>query len=414
MRILITFILLSNICLGQGTWVQKNNLGGIERYGAVGFSVNGKGYVGLGKGTSWLDLYEDLWEYDPVTDSWTQKADFPGGKRDGALGIGINGKGYIGTGMDPDQIIHSDWWEYNAQNNLWTQKASFPGGSRFYMNGFDANNAVFVGLGSNISFNTFNDWWKYDPSTNSWQQQDNLPGPTRTLSTGFTLNDQIYICTGLNVTNNGNYIYLNDLWKFDPINNSWEQKNNFPGPKRAEAHGFSLGNSGYLGLGTKFIGSGTVSDIWRYNPNLDTWQQISNFEGGLREMVSGFTIDCKHYVCAGWINDQEQQNDLWEFSLDTCYTEPPIEPVVENNAYIIPNVFTPNNDDVNDFWSTNFKDDSEYLIILNRWGQVIIRLDLDNPKWDGKSEGEPCPEGVYFYRGNIRGEEKSGFFHLLR
>jgi gliding motility-associated-like protein len=407
------FLLCTHLSFAQGAWVQKNNLLGISRYNPVGFNANGKGYIGLGKGNSNAELFKDFWEYNPVTDTWTQKADFPGGKRVGALGISINDKGYVGTGSNPDQNLQNDWWEYNAQFNFWLQKADFPGGGRDGMTGFSLEGAAYLGTGLTSSFVPCQDWWRYDPNTDSWLQRANLPGPSRAYAAGFVIDSKVFIGTGFGFQS-GSFNYLNDFWEYDIATDNWVQKNNFPGGKRGEAHGFSLGSTGYLGLGTKLIGSGTVDDFWRYFPNSDNWQQISDFGGGLREMTSGFTIECKHYICAGFINDQDQKNDLWEFSLDTCYTAPPEPPVVETEGYFIPNVFSPNGDNSNDFWTTNFIDKSEYLMILNRWGQVITEINMDQPKWDGSSNGEPSTDGVYFYRGMMRGENKSGYFHLVR
>jgi len=41
---------------------------------------------------------KDFWEYDPVANTWTQKADFGGTTRQRAVGFSIGGKGYIGLG----------------------------------------------------------------------------------------------------------------------------------------------------------------------------------------------------------------------------------------------------------------------------------------------------------------------------
>ena len=53
----------------QGTWPQKNNFSRIERCVGIGFSINGKGYIGLGKGASLLDPHKDFWQYDSVSDT---------------------------------------------------------------------------------------------------------------------------------------------------------------------------------------------------------------------------------------------------------------------------------------------------------------------------------------------------------
>jgi gliding motility-associated-like protein len=86
----------------------------------------------------------------------------------------------------------------------------------------------------------------------------------------------------------------------------------------------------------------------------------------------------------------------------------------DDQQYTLPNIFTPNDDQSNDIWTTNFNDSTEFVIILNRWGNEIVRLDLEKSEWDGTWNGSKCNEGVYFFKSYIRGEIKNGFIHLVR
>ncbi len=68
----------------------------------------------------------------------------------------------------------------------------------------------------------------------------------------------------------------------------------------------------------------------------------------------------------------------------------------------IPNVFTPNGDNLNDFFENKVNNMNflKYLngTIWNRWGQLIYEYQMPNGKWwDGKYKGTDCQEGVYFY-----------------
>lgn len=65
----------------------------------------------------------------------------------------------------------------------------------------------------------------------------------------------------------------------------------------------------------------------------------------------------------------------------------------------IPNVFSPNGDGMNDVF--DLSNLQEYcalqeLFIYNRWGKRIWHESLAKP-WDGTINGNPAPEGVYFY-----------------
>jgi len=66
----------------------------------------------------------------------------------------------------------------------------------------------------------------------------------------------------------------------------------------------------------------------------------------------------------------------------------------------VPNVFSPNNDDINDFWNLEqayIYSDTE-VKIYGRFGREIYEsVGYDNP-WDGKNKkGNDVPDGAYFY-----------------
>ena len=54
------------------SFVKKSSIPGNGRSSAVAFSLNGKGYIGLGRDSLSIQL-NDCWEYNPVNDSWTEK-----------------------------------------------------------------------------------------------------------------------------------------------------------------------------------------------------------------------------------------------------------------------------------------------------------------------------------------------------
>ena len=63
----------------------------------------------------------------------------------------------------------------------------------------------------------------------------------------------------------------------------------------------------------------------------------------------------------------------------------------------IPNIFTPNNDQVNDRWITG--GNITQIKIMNRWGNAVFEASNSFQGWDGKNQkGEYCSEGVYFYQ----------------
>lgn len=92
--------------------------------------------------------------------------------------------------------------------------------------------------------------------------------------------------------------------------------------------------------------------------------------------------------------------------LESC-----IETILE-----VPNVFTPNNDGLNEYFTfKEAKGISDYSIsIYNRWGNRVY-FEENTFNWDGTYNGEPVTEGVYFYRVDYnKNESKTGFVQVVR
>ena len=95
-----------------------------------------------------------------------------------------------------------------------------------------------------------------------------------------------------------------------------------------------------------------------------------------------------------------------------------VEINVENA--VLPNVFTPNGDGINDEYDPQlFKPRSYEIWIYNRWGMEVFHSTSIEEKWDGTTtSGSPCEEGVYFvavkYGYCDEPILKNGFVHLFR
>lgn len=150
-------------------WTQKADVV-LPRNGGIGFSIGNKGYLGVGTGSS--QSYNDLWVFDPSDTSngfdgnnnpmgkWSQKSPFPGEPRYGAIGFSMGDKGYIGLGWN-NSIYYTNFFEYNAITDLWVQKADFIGESRAYAVGFAIGKNGYVGTGDNENEEAFSNFWVY-------------------------------------------------------------------------------------------------------------------------------------------------------------------------------------------------------------------------------------------------------------
>jgi gliding motility-associated-like protein len=87
---------------------------------------------------------------------------------------------------------------------------------------------------------------------------------------------------------------------------------------------------------------------------------------------------------------------------------------------VVPNVFTPNGDQVNDYFEVTTDGVTVYeLTFFTRTGTRIYYSRSPRIYWDGRSlDGKELPEGVYYYVIEEVGAsdpfEKAGFIHLFR
>ncbi|MFM7300530.1 MAG: gliding motility-associated C-terminal domain-containing protein, partial [Crocinitomicaceae bacterium] len=87
----------------------------------------------------------------------------------------------------------------------------------------------------------------------------------------------------------------------------------------------------------------------------------------------------------------------------------------------VPNVLTPNGDGTNDEWFISTQNITELeVIIFNRWGNEITKIEDVTGTWDGKTPGvDEATDGTYFYKyqaKGLNGDELSGhgFITLIR
>jgi gliding motility-associated-like protein len=85
-------------------------------------------------------------------------------------------------------------------------------------------------------------------------------------------------------------------------------------------------------------------------------------------------------------------------------------------SFEFPNVITTNGDGINDFFEIENLPENTEVIILNRWGNVVLKSDNYQNNWDGKdSSGKELVDGVYTYKFKTKdGRIGHGFVHLVR
>lgn len=305
--IILATLIISAELFSQNTWTAKANIGGFSRESAVGFSVNGKGYVCCGRsGTS--TYLTDLWEYDPTLDTWTQKLSYPGTGSFNPTAFVIGNLAYVGLGASP--TTQTDWWEYNPATNTWASKAPFPGVARYGAGGFSIGTKGYVVGGTAGGPPYLSDMWAYDQATNTWSACTAFTGGSRNHPACFSYNGKGYVGTGSSGTSTG----TNDMWEYDPTLNAWTAKMSFVGTARRSTMYFGLNNLLFVCAGLD--GSGIVmQDLWEYNAQTNVWTNRLSFPGTSRWEGIGFSLNGYGYAGGGAdASLATSYNDFWQYA----------------------------------------------------------------------------------------------------
>lgn len=111
-----------------------------------------------------------------------------------------------------------------------------------------------------------------------------------------------------------------------------------------------------------------------------------------------------------------------DVSVTECPEPPQQQPEPEQTgSVIVPNVFTPNNDGINDAFKIATKNiESLNCSVYNRWGSLVGNLNSPDDTWDGKNNaGKACEDGVYYFVLTAKGKDEkaytqSGYITLFR
>jgi gliding motility-associated-like protein len=208
-------------------------------------------------------------------------------------------------------------------------------------------------------------------------------------------------------TDNGNIIYNYDLCHDDTIDIQ----------SSMNIIDISISNSDYyslqLAIDDKLYIAGLYSDSLStiINPNSTAILQKSSLSLNGNLSSQNLPNFADYYF-----NQQSPCVDTIELSIDTVF----------QNILIIPNVFTPNNDQINDVFLIDLKGyEKMNWRIYNRWGSELKtgELKIENEEtielWDGRTNvGVRVTDGTYYYIINLtkkggENETKKGFVQIL-
>jgi len=267
-------------------WKRLADFPGEPRQSAAGFSIGNKLYVGTGTPFGYL-TFKDFYEYDPFTDTWTEKTpifsnrygtvgfsidgkgyivggdywdktgvyrrsgrtyqfDPEGGEKNelghpkgiwrrmdhmgvaimDASGFVLNGKAYVVTGRLPDReterifVFDPNKGELdttvNKPKGLWGEEYPFLDRGRTNAVAFSLGGKAYLGTGAQNNFPEYHDLWQYDAETDKWTETFGLPSFSRYGAAIFTINDKAYIIGGY-IIKGRKKVLTNEVWEFTPL-----------------------------------------------------------------------------------------------------------------------------------------------------------------------------------------------------
>jgi len=156
---------------------------------------------------------------------------------------------------------------------------------------------------------------------------------------------------------------------------------------------FNVTRSASASFNASLSGQGFPSKLTLTNYSSNSLKNYWIFDGNVNEKDSSATV-IKNYPASG-----NYSVLLIAIGLNGCNDQSVYTfRVADSSGVTLPNVFSPNNDGINDI----FRPEARGIVNLNAWvynrnGVIITSWDKVSGFWDGHTtSGEPCTAGEYF------------------
>ena len=263
--------------------------------------MDGKGYVFGGRDANGSYL-NDLWQYDPQTNTWTDMGITPLKPRAYAAVIAYEGALYVGLGVAKGKAyidgnyLH-DWWRWNPATNKWDSLAPYPDNTTIAPTMYVVDDRIYAIYGSQDCFSRNIRY--YVPQADEWYsvEDDHRRALSAFCGVGATCHGRTYYGLGYNTRN------LTQWYTMNLPDDKWTACRSLPGKGREySACGVGKNNIYVFGgryFGGEYTGGEIFADIWRYAPDDDHWTYCGTMPGGRAENQIAFSINGKVYFGLG-------------------------------------------------------------------------------------------------------------------
>ncbi|WP_282038422.1 hypothetical protein [Saccharicrinis aurantiacus] len=304
-------------------WVKMADFPGTERYQAISFSYNGKGYYGLGHDQYMSDdasMLKDFWCYDPSKNTWTRLSDYPSDIS--VEDLTRSDIKCFNQGSSFYWFYDSHFISYNIDSESWSiSELSNKDAAHYYQgNWFSVNDKIYCLNNTLIEF-------KPETMSHKLIYENANPNNEEFYGDIFVINNEVY---GLDTENNVLFIY-----KYDILNNTWQLKtktdwhirndgppyffshttvqNNYCFIVREASFHYSYPGGGQEEMGMNY----QHPSIWMYDTVKDEFKERDPILVSPRLGASSFCIDDNIYFIGGVGTEDSKYkvyNDIWKMS----------------------------------------------------------------------------------------------------
>ncbi len=166
-------------------------------------------------------------------------------------------------------FVRNVLYKFDLKTYEFTKLMGWESSGRGGCSGFIIDDDIYIGLGASTYSNYSKEFWKYNILSNEWEKIEDFPGEFRQNAFAFTLSGKGYVGGGFNLISGGSYPKFTDIWCYDPIQNEWKQRNEFPNPRQDNLYlvGAIISDFGYCLNKNAFF---------EYNPTFNIWTQMSS------------------------------------------------------------------------------------------------------------------------------------------
>ena len=231
---------------------------------------------------------------------------FMGLWRIGAAGFSALGKAYI-VGGDIGTQYTSQVWEYDPSSNYWRDRWSFPLGGRKFLTVFSTDTIAYAVGGLVSPGNPTNDFYRFNPMQNDWDELTPFPGNARWNAGGVYVTDRVskmgygYIIGGRTTAG-----ALNEVWRYNPRNGEWLQAETFP-VSQFGGIAVSKNDTIFAGLGQK---NELIPEkkLWSASGDITSWKEETSIPSLASAVFGGVIFNECIYVI-------DSNNRIWEYNI---------------------------------------------------------------------------------------------------